>query len=261
VAIAAPVRQPPRLSSGGPSYERQLFLRYRDGDYAARDQLACHFMRLARTLAARYHNSGEAREDLQQVACVGLLKAIDRYDPGLGPFVPFALPNILGELKRHFRDHGWTVQVPRPLQQRYLEVTRVSDMLVGRLGRSPSPRDIAEHTAYTIEEVAEALEAGSAYSPAALDAPRSVDGDGTATLGDQIGADDAHFALIDDGTVIAPTFRALPEREQLILHMRFIEDLTQGEIAERIGISQMHVSRLLRRALDKLNATAAAAAA
>ena len=158
------------------------------------------------------------RTTSEQVAYLGLLKAIDRYDAGRGPFVRYAVPNIMGELKRHFRDKGWGLHVPRSVQERVLVVNRATDTLSGKLGRSPSPRDLAEHTGLTLEEVLEALDAASAYTPAALDAPQpGGDGEGERTLGDTLGGEDAHYELVELGEAIAPAFQALPEREQVIL--------------------------------------------
>jgi len=232
--------------------EERLLRRYRDGDARAREDLAVGFMPLACRLAGRYRRHGEAQEDLEQVAYLGLLKAIDRYDPELGPLARYAVPSILGELKRHFRDKGWGVHVPRSLQERVLEVGDATDQLYGQLGRSPTPSDLAAHTSYTLEEVLEALDAASAYTPATLDAPYWGDDDGSRTLGDTLGTVDGRFELVELGNTVAPAYRALPEREREILRLRFVEDLTQSEVARRLGISQMHVSRLLRRSLDRL---------
>jgi len=234
--------------------EEELLRRYAEGDVSAREELARRYMPLARRLAGRYRHTGEAQDDLEQVAYLGLLKAIDRYDAGRGPFVRYAVPNIMGELKRHFRDKGWGLHVPRSVQERVLMVNRATDALAGRLGRSPSPRDLAEHTGLSLEQVLEAMDAASAYTPAALDAPQpGGEGEGERTLGETLGGDDAHYHLVELGEAIAPVFQALPEREQVILKLRFIDDLTQSEIAERIGVSQMHVSRLLRRSLNELS--------
>lgn len=228
------------------------------GDAATRDELVRSFMPLARRLAGRYRHTGESQDDLEQVAYVGLIKAVDRYDPDLGPFVRYAVPNVLGELKRHFRDKGWGIHVPRSLQERFLKTNAAVDQLSGRLGRSPTVKEIARHTGFSLEEVSEALEASSAYTPAALDAPRPGDLEGDRTLGDGLGSEDRGYDLVDLNQAIAPAFRALPAREQTILRLRFLEDLTQSEIAERVGVSQMHVSRLLRRSLERLGAAAGA---
>jgi RNA polymerase sigma-B factor len=236
--------------------ERLLLRMSHDGDIVAREELVHRFLPLTRRLAGRYRHTGMAIEDLEQVASLGLIKAIDRYDPGLGPFGSYAVPTIVGELKRHFRDKGWGMRIPRSLQERFLKVNQAIDELTGELGRSPTAIDIANHTGFGLEEVVEALEASSAYSPVGLDTPRPGDDEAGRTLGDTIGAEDPHFGFVDIGQALAPAFRALPSREQQILKLRFIDDLTQSEIAERIGVSQMHVSRLLRRALDKLDAAA-----
>lgn len=245
----------PETSGVGES-EAQLLRRYRDGDLSVRDRLVRSYMPLARRLASRYRHTAESQEDLEQVAYLGLIKAIDRYDPDLGPFVRYAVPNVLGELKRHFRDKGWGIHVPRSLQERFLKINEAVEQLSASLGRSPSPDDVAKHTGFTLEEVLEALDASSAYSPVTLDAPHPGDPDGERTLGDSLGGDDPGFEYVELGSAFAPAFRALPRREQTILHLRFMEDLTQSEIAERVGVSQMHVSRLLRRSLDRLSAAA-----
>ena len=246
----------PPSKPGRPEHDQELVHRYQQGDMLAREELIHRFVPLATRLAGRYRNTGESQEDLEQVACMGLIKAVDRYDPELGPFVRYAVPNILGELKRHFRDKGWSMHVPRSLQERFLRVNEAIDVLSGRLGRSPTAKDIAEQTGFSVEEVLEALEASSAYSPAALDAPHPGDEDSDRTLGDSLGAEDRRYAFVELGQALAPAFRALPAREQAILKLRFIDDLTQAEIADRVGVSQMHVSRLLRRSLDRLNAAA-----
>ncbi len=237
--------------------EQLLLSRYRDGDVGAREELVRRFMPLAKRLAGRYRHSGEPQEDLEQVAYLGLLKAIDRYDAALGPFVPYAIPNIRGELKRHFRDKGWGIHVPRSLQERFLAVNEAIDQLSGTLGRSPTTRDVAGHTGLSLEDVLEALEAAPAYTLAALDAPGPGGSEDGRTLGEDLGSEDDRYELVELGHTVAPAFRALPERERLILRLRFTDDLTQSEIADRVGVSQMHVSRLLRRSLDRLSAAAA----
>jgi RNA polymerase sigma-B factor len=236
--------------------EAELLRMSREGDLDAREQLVRRFLPMARRLAGRYRHSGLPDDDLEQVASVGLIKAIDRYEKGAGAFTGYAVPTIVGEIKRHFRDKAWGMRVPRSLQERFLEVNRAIEELWGQLGRSPTVADIAGHTGLGLDEVAEALDASRAYSPVSLDAPHAGDDDDGRTLGDRLGDEDPHYGCVDLGVALAPAFRALPRREQQILQLRFVEDLTQSQIAARIGISQMHVSRLLRRALDKLSARA-----
>ena len=241
-------------------YEHALHVRASEGALEARDELVERFMPLAKRLASRYRNGSDSQEDLQQVAYLGLLKAIDRYDPEAGPFMRFAIPTILGELKRHFRQTRWNVHVPRSLQERVLDVSGAIETLSGNLGRSPTPADIAEATGLDLEEVLEAMDATTANNPIALDAPYGGEEGSEVTLSETVGSDDDGYELVELGQAVAPAVRKLPARERCILHLRFVEDLTQVEIAGRIGISQMHVSRLLRRALDSLQSAAAEAA-
>jgi RNA polymerase sigma-B factor len=222
-------------------------------DRSAKEELVSNLLPLAKRLAARYRHAGESQEDLEQVACLGLVKAVDRYDPSAGPLVRYAVPTILGELRRHFRDKGWGVHVPRSVQENLLTVNKATERVATTLGRTPRPRDIAGATGMPIEDVIEALDAGASYTPAALDAPQRGDDPEARSLGDALGSDDPNYELVELGQSIGPAFRELPERERAIVQLRFFEDLTQAEIAERIGISQMHVSRLLRRALDTLH--------
>ena len=261
-AIATPASAPsrPRLKSTSPAgatdSEEQLLRSYQAGDVSAREQLVHRYLPLVRRLASRYRHSAESQEDLEQVACVGLIKAIDRYDPNLGSFARYAVPNVIGELKRHFRDKGWGMRVPRSMQERFLQVNEAVSVLSGELGRSPAPKDVAAHTGLSVEDVLEALEASAAYSPAALDGPYTGGEDGDRTLGESLGAEDPGYELVELNDAVSPAFRALPEREQTILKLRFVDDLTQSEIAEHVGVSQMHVSRLLKRSLDRLGAAA-----
>jgi RNA polymerase sigma-B factor len=262
VAVAA---REPAASAESPEHRKQederLLLSYhREGDLAAREELVLRMMPLARQLASRYRHTGETHEDLFQVACLGLLKAVDRYDPGRGGgFTRYAVPTMLGELKRHFRDKGWSVHVPRATQELALRVSEAIGALPAKLGRSARPRDIAEAVGAPVEDVLEAMEAATAYEAASLDAPRSGgEMDGEWTLGDTLAQEERGFELIEIGETLRGTLAALPERERLILRLRFECDLTQAEIAERVGVSQMHVSRLLRRSLDRLSPGAAA---
>ncbi len=236
--------------------EGVLLDRVRNGDVAARQDLIEQLMPLAQRLSRRYGHTGEAREDLEQVAFLALVKAVDRYDPEVGPLRAFVVPYVLGELKRHFRDKGWAIRVPRSIQERLLRTNRAVERLCTELGRSPTPKEIAERTGDSVEEVLEALDAASAYSPSSLDAPFAEADAESRTLMDTFGSEDGHFDVVDLGVSVGPAFRELPEREQTILRLRFVEDLKQTEIAERVGISQMHVSRLLRRAVAKLSEAA-----
>jgi RNA polymerase sigma-B factor len=241
--------------------ERQLLIRYhRKGDLAAREELAERFLPLARDLALRYTYTDEPFDDLLQVASLGLIKAIDRFDPDHGSkFTSYAAPTILGELKRHFRDKGWALHVPRDLQERTLAVNRATESLSKQLGRSPKVREVAAELGCSIEKVLEAQEAAASYEAASLDAPTSRDDDEAASLVDLMGDVDSSYDLVESRDAIASTWKALPEVERQVLELRFMRDLTQREIGQQIGYSQMHVSRLLRRALDRLETAAAAA--
>lgn len=237
------------------SDEARLFARYRDGDQAARDELVERFLPLAQKLARRYGSRADTIDDLVQVASVGLIKAVDRFDPERGTsFSTFAVPTILGELKRHFRDTGWTMRVPRSVQELALKVERVLTNPSTGIGRTPTAAEVAAHLEVDVEQVLEAMDAVATSSTISLDAPRSSDGDSTATVADIVGEEDLGFDMVEYGSSIAPIMDAMPKRDRLIVHMRFVEDMTQAEIAERIGISQMHVSRLLRRAVERLRA-------
>ena len=237
-----------------------LLMRYRNGgDDLARDELVERFLPLARQLARRYARPNEPIDDLFQVASMGLLKAIDRFDPERGnAFSTFAVPTIVGELKRYFRDTGWAVHVPRPIQERIGQVNRAVNEMSRDLGRSPAPHELAEKIGASVEEVLEALEAAKAFDAVSLDMPRGSDDEGSA-YADTVGAHDERFEMVEYNAVIEPTMAALPDRDRLILRLRFERDLTQSEIAERLGISQMHVSRIIRRSLDRLRTVAEAA--
>jgi RNA polymerase sigma-B factor len=253
VAVAAP-----RASDD----EQLLRLYHESGDLEAREELAVRFMPLARQLASRYRHSGEPLEDLIQVACVGLLKAIDRYDPERGTgFTRYALPTMLGELKRHFRDKGWALRVPRATQELALKVNEALGTLPAKLGRAARPRDVADAIGVSVEDVLEAMEAATAYEATSLDAPRgSSEDDEEWTHGGALGDEDPGYELVELSDALRGTLAALPARERLILRLRFERDLTQAEIAQCVGVSQMHVSRLLRRSLDRLSAVGATAA-
>jgi RNA polymerase sigma-B factor len=258
-----PSEQPEGASRDERAREAQaLFERVHTGDSAARDALVERFLPLARQLARRYQRANEPLDDLVQVASVGLVKAVDRFDPQRGvAFSSYAVPTILGELKRYFRDSGWALHVPRGVQERAMQVDRAIKELAGRLGRSPSVTEVAEHTGVSVEDVLGAMEASQAYEAVSLEAERGGGEGGSDTYADTIGAEDDRYDLVEYGAAIAPALRTLAPRDRVILHLRFVEDLTQSEIAERIGVSQMQISRLIRRALTRLRTVAGEAEA
>ncbi|MEV6305581.1 SigB/SigF/SigG family RNA polymerase sigma factor [Actinoplanes sp. NPDC051861] len=216
-----------------------------------RDQAIEAWLPLARHLANRYAGRGEPADDLHQVAVMGLIKAVDRFDAGHGSeFASFAIPTIVGELKRHFRDRTWSIRVPRRLQELRLAITAANSSLTHTLGRSATVADIAAHLGISEEEVLEGLEGARAYNSTSLSTPANADG--SSTLADTLGEEDSAFELAELRIALGPAIAALDEREQKIISLRFYGNLTQTEIAEQIGISQMHVSRLLAKALAKL---------
>jgi RNA polymerase sigma-B factor len=226
-------------------------------DNALRDELVAAHLGLAEYLARRFSNRGEPLDDLIQVASVGLIKAVDRFDPAREvEFSTYATHTIVGELKRHFRDKGWAVRAPRRMQELYLRLGNVIGVLSQELGRSPTVPELATEAGVSEEEVLEALEAGQAYRSTSIDAPGSagtgIGGDEGDTLATHLGADDPELAEAEQRAELSPLLAELPEREQTILFMRFFEGLTQSEIASHLGISQMHVSRLLSRSLEQL---------
>jgi len=207
---------------------------------------------LARHLAQRFHGRGEPLDDLTQIATVGLIKAIDRFDPEYGnDFAAYAVPTIVGEIKRHFRDRTWDIRVPRRLQELKLDINEATATLSQMLGRSPTVADIAEYLHRSEDEIIEGLEGARAYSAVSLQTLVGSGIDGT-ELGDLFGMDDPDLALAEFRASLGPALDALSEREQKIVILRFFGNLTQTQIAERVGISQMHVSRLLTKALAKL---------
>jgi RNA polymerase sigma-B factor len=239
---------------------KTLFKRWSmDNDRRARDELVQRFMPLARKLAHRYRGAHEPYDDLLQVASLGLVKAIDRFDYERGTaFSSFAVPTILGELKRYFRDLGWSVHVPRGAQERALRVEEAKQKLASRRGRPPTVPELAEFMELGIDDVLEALETAGAHHSVSLDAPHTDDEGSTGTLASSVGEDDVRFELIEDGLTIAAAAKQLPLHERRVLHLRFVEDLTQTQIADRIGVSQMQVSRILRHALARLSELASA---
>jgi RNA polymerase sigma-B factor len=239
-----------------PESDKVLLRRYHEqGDLSAREQLIEQYMSLVRSLARRYAYRGEQLEDLVQIGAIGLIKAIDRFDVDRGvELTTYATPNIIGEIKRHFRDRGWSVRVPRGLQELNIQLSRLLEELTVQLGRSPTIPELAKAAEVTDEEVLEALESGRAYSSLSLSVGASQDEEGELDPLESLGTEEPRYALTEDLAVLAPGFRVLDERERRILHLRFFEGLTQSQIAQQIGISQMHVSRLIRRSLEKIRA-------
>jgi RNA polymerase sigma-B factor len=234
--------------------DRTLLRRYHeDGDLAAREQLIEQYMSLVRSLARRYSYRGEQLDDLVQIGAIGLIKAIDRFDIERGvELTTYATPNIIGEIKRHFRDKGWSVRVPRGLQELNVQLSKLIEEQTVELGRSPTIPELAKAAGAEEELVVEALESGRAYSSVSLSTGGSQDDEGELDPLESLGAEEPQYEVSEDRAVLAPGFRVLDERERTILHLRFFEGLTQSQIAQQVGISQMHVSRLIRRALEKI---------
>jgi RNA polymerase sigma-B factor len=238
--------------------DRRLREYHRSGDTQLRSDLVERLLPLARSLALRFSHSGESVDDLMQVAALGLVKAIDRFDPDRGfAFTSFATPTILGELRRHLRDTAWALRVPRELQERALVVSRAAGDLTGTLGRPPTANELSEHTGLSVEDVVEARAAGTARHAVSIYRPLS-DGEDE-PLADMLGAEDPAFAAMDDALTSERLLASLPPREREILRLRYEEELTQWQIGERVGCSQMHVSRLIRQSLRRLRETAEAA--
>jgi RNA polymerase sigma-B factor len=217
-----------------------------------RDELVTGHLPLAEHIAQRFSGRGVAKEDLVQVATVGLINAVDRFDPGRGSdFLSFAVPTVMGEVRRHFRDSGWLIRVPRRLKELHLSISTAGTRLSQSLGRAPTPTELAAELGISREEVYEGLEAGNAYNSMSLDEALTGDSE-SLSLGDTIGEEDSGIEGVENHESLLPLLRELPERERKILVLRFVHNLTQTQIAERVGISQMHVSRLLARTLVKL---------
>nr|WP_091292884.1 SigB/SigF/SigG family RNA polymerase sigma factor [Amycolatopsis xylanica] len=219
---------------------------------AVRHQLVTEFLPVAEHIAYRFTGRGEPREDLLQVARIGLINAVDRFQPDRGSdFLSFAVPTIMGEVRRHFRDTGWAVRVPRRLKELHLSLSQGSSTLSQRLGRAPTPTELAEHLGLDVDEVREGLLAGNAYQTLSVDKPIFSDSE-TMSLADTLGEDDLDLVNVENHEALQPLLRELPARERSILVMRFFGNMTQTQIADKIGISQMHVSRLLSQTLDQL---------
>lgn len=232
----------------------ELFRKFKEeGDMEAREKLVMSHLNLVRFLANKFKNRGEPLDDLVQVGYLGLLKAIDRFDPSRGlEFTTFATPTIMGEIKRHFRDKGWSVRVPRRLQELSAKVNQATDLLTRQLQRSPSVEEIAEHLDVSVDEVLEAMESSSAYSSVPLEAPSGADSDDSPSVLDRYATEDNDLAFTDDRLVIEEALEGFSPREREVIELRFLKGMTQIEIAERLGISQVQVSRLLRRTLKKI---------
>jgi RNA polymerase sigma-B factor len=237
-----------------PADSTELFRRWqRDGDHRARAELVERFGPLARKLARRYQGAREPLDDLVQVANLGLVKALDRFDYECGvAFSSFAVPTIVGELKRYFRDLGWAVHVPRGAQELALAVERAQQKLIAHAGVPPTIGELAQYMELSVEQVLDGLEAAAAHHSISLDAPRDDGKCDAGTLAEVLGEVDGRFELVDEGVTIARAARHLTERERRVLALRFVDDRTQTEIAARIGVSQMQVSRILRRSLARL---------
>jgi RNA polymerase sigma-B factor len=239
-----------------PRLDDKILLRkyHEEGDLQAREKLIEQYMALVRSLARRYSYRGEQLEDLVQIGAIGLIKAIDRFDLDRGvELTTYATLNIIGEIKRHFRDKGWSVRVPRGLQELNVQLSRLVESQTVELGRSPTIPELAKAAGVEEEAVLEALESGRAYSSLSLSSGGGGgDGDDDLDPMESIGTEEHEFEVSEDRAVLAPGFRVLDERERKILQLRFFDGLTQSQIAQQVGISQMHVSRLIRRSLEKI---------
>ena len=243
-----------RAAAAGRVGTEELFVRWQQhGERPARDELVRRFLPLARKLARRYNGAREPFDDLLQVASLGLVKAVDRYDIERGTaFSSFAVPTILGELKRYFRDLGWAVHVPRGAQELAVKVEEASQRLGARSGRAPTVHDLAQYLEIPVEDVLDALETARAHHASSLDAPHD-DGEGeSGSVVDSFGCEDRSLLLADERVTVGEAARHLSEREREVLRLRFVEDLTQTQIAARVGVSQMQISRILRRSVARL---------
>jgi RNA polymerase sigma-B factor len=239
--------------------DKILLRRYHeDGDLQAREQLIEQYMSLVRSLARRYSYRGEPLDDLVQIGAIGLIKAIDRFDLDRGvELTTYATPNIIGEIKRHFRDKGWSVRVPRGLQELNVRLSRLMEQLTVQLSRSPTIPELAKAAGVEEELVLEALESGRAYTSLSLSVGGGGGDDDDLDPLESLGTEEHQYEVSEDRALLAPGFKLLDERERKILQLRFFEGLTQSQIAQQVGISQMHVSRLIRRSLEKIRETIA----
>lgn len=240
--------------------DRELLARYhRTRDRRDRDAVVERFMPLARRLAGRYNRRPDSLDDLTQVAALALVKAVDRFDPTRGiAFSSYAVPTIVGEIKRHFRDHAWAVRPPRALAERALRVEAAARDYSAEHQRAPTVAELCEQTELTEEEVLDALHAGRAASASSLDAPVSKQDEGTTSLGDRIGVDDDGYGVVEQRVLLEGLLRGVSPRDREILHMRYFDDMTQAEIGEVFGVSQMQVSRLVRNSIERMQIMAEA---
>lgn len=247
-----------RVSKGKPAWDkdrtRELFRRYKEeGDEEAREQLIVSHVNLVRYIAAKFKNRGEPLDDLIQVGTIGLIKAIDRFDPSRGlEFTTYATPTIMGEIKRHFRDKGWTIRVPRRLQELSAKVNTVTDELTAELQRSPSIDEIAARLGTTPDEVLEAMESSSAYSSVPLEGQGGTEEDDAPAVIDRYASVDNDLEASDDRMILEDVISEFPEADQQAIRMRYLDGMTQVDIAKKLGISQVQVSRMLRRALRRI---------
>jgi RNA polymerase sigma-B factor len=235
-----------------PLFRRHVSLPENDPErHRVRDALVTAHLPLARHIARRFANRGERVEDLVQVATVGLIQAVDRFDPARGvEFLSFAIPTIMGEVRRYFRDQSWAVRVPRRLKELHLAINAAVGELSQKTGRAPTATELAAHLGLSREAVLEGLEAGNAYQSTSLDLPVGLDSG--QTLGDTLGGDDAALAAVENREALIPLLAQVPPRERRVLALRFFANMTQTQIAQEIGVSQMHVSRLLSTTLARL---------
>ncbi len=233
---------------------RELFRKYKEeGDEEAREQLIVNHLNLVRFLAAKFKNRGEPLDDLIQVGTIGLIKAIDRFEPDRGlEFTTYATPTIMGEIKRHFRDKGWSVRVPRRLQELSSKVNQAQEQLTNELQRSPSIEEIAQRVDASVEDVLEAMESSSAYTSVPLEAGGNSEDDEAPSILDRYADEDQDLVASDDRMVLEEAIADFSPREQEVIRMRFMEGMTQVEIAEKLDVSQVQVSRLLRRTLRRI---------
>jgi RNA polymerase sigma-B factor len=240
--------------------DRELLARYhRTRDRRDRDAIVERFMPLARRLAGRYNRRPDTLDDLTQVAALALVKAVDRFDPSRGiAFSSYAVPTIVGEIKRHFRDHGWAVRPPRALAERAMRVEGAAREFGGRHHRAPTVAELCERMDLTEEEVLDALHAGRAASASSLDAPVAKQDDTTVSLGERLGGDDDGYGRAEQRVLLDGLLRGVSPRDREILHMRYFEDMTQAEIGEVFGVSQMQVSRLVRNSIERMQIVAEA---